>query len=65
MVVANKEVNMNIGAIVGLIMFVIGIILLVVWSANTSDNSGFLLPGIVVAGGGFAVIALFARGGGE
>jgi hypothetical protein len=56
---------MNIGAIVGLIMFVIGILLLVVWGINTGQNGGYFLPGIILTGGGFAVMSVFGRGGGD
>ena len=54
---------MNAGAIVGLIMFVLGIILLLVWGTNMEQNVGWFFPGLLLAGGGFVVMWLFGRGG--
>ena len=51
---------MNAGGITGLVMFVIGIILLVVWSQG---SGGAFLPGIILIGGGVVLMWLFGRGG--
>lgn len=41
--------------IIGLVMFVIGILLLVVWSQGFTV---FLTPGLLIGGGGLVLIAL-------
>jgi hypothetical protein len=54
---------MNAGAVIGLIVFLIGILLLVLWGFNMTDRSNLLVPGIICCGGGFVIMWLFGRSG--
>ena len=51
-------------ALVGLVIFVAGILCLLVWGTDMNNRSGWLVPGIILTGGGFAILSLGARGGG-
>ena len=51
---------MNTGGITGLVMFVIGIIVLIVWSLGRGDA---FVPGIILIGGGVVLMWLFSRSG--
>ena len=51
---------MNTGGITGLVMFVIGIIVLIVWSLGMG---GAFVPGIILIGGGVVLMWLFGRSG--
>ena len=52
--------KMNIGGIIGLVIFVIGVIVLVVWSLG---NQAALLPGIIVTGAGLVIMWLLGSSG--
>lgn len=47
------------GAIVGLIMFVLGVICLLIWGINMDANSGWLVPGVILGAGGFVLLTIF------
>lgn len=53
------------GAIIGLVMFVLGIICLLIWGANMAQHGGWFIPGLVLMGGGFVLMWLFGRSSGE
>jgi hypothetical protein len=54
---------LNAGSVIGLILFVIGIILLVLWAFDISVRGSFLVPGIICVGGGFVIMWMLGRGG--
>jgi hypothetical protein len=54
---------MNVGGVIGLIMFVLGIALLVIWGTNTIQNTGYLLPGLILTGGGVVLLWLVGAKG--
>jgi hypothetical protein len=54
---------MNAGTVIGLIVFLIGILFLVLWGFNTAGRSNLLVPGIICSAGGFIVMWMFGRGG--
>jgi hypothetical protein len=44
--------------IVGLVVFVAGIICLVIWGANMGQNGGWFMPGLILTGGGIILLWL-------
>jgi len=50
--------------IVGLILFVVGIICLLIWGANMQNNSGWFFPGLLLTGSGVVLLFFSARSGG-
>lgn len=48
---------------VGLGLFIIGILCLLVWGLNMQDNGGWLFPGVLFAVGGGILLALGLRSG--
>ena len=52
---------MSAGAVVGLLLFLVGILLLVLWGFDMSDRGNLLVPGIICCGGGFVVMWMFGR----
>jgi hypothetical protein len=52
---------MNKGALVGLIIFLIGLLLLVIWAFDMSGRVSILVPGLLCAGGGFVIMYIFGR----
>ena len=50
--------------IVGLILFVLGIIFLLVWGVNMDNNGGWFFPGLLLTGGGVVLLFFASRGGG-
>jgi hypothetical protein len=54
---------LNSGAVIGLIVFLAGILLLVLWGFDMTSRSNLLVPGIICAAGGFIVMWMFGRGG--
>jgi len=51
--------------IVGLALFVAGIICLLIWGINMDNNGGWFFPGLLLTGGGVILLILFARSGGD
>jgi hypothetical protein len=47
---------------VGMVVFLIGLILLVIWGSNPTHHSGLLMPGILLGGGGGFIMLLIGRG---
>ena len=51
--------------IVGLVLFVLGIICLLIWGANMQNNGGWFFPGLLLTGGGVILLFFSARSGGD
>jgi hypothetical protein len=49
----------------GLGMFVAGVICLLIWGINMDNNGGWFLPGLILAAGGFVLLVLGMRSGGD
>jgi len=54
--------KMNIGGTIGLVIFVIGVIVLVLWSLG---NQAALLPGLIITGAGLVIMWLLGGLGGS
>jgi uncharacterized membrane protein YiaA len=50
--------------IVGLAMFLVGIICLLIWGINMENNGGWFFPGLLLTGGGVVLLILGTRSGG-
>ena len=56
--------QIGIVVIVGLAMFVAGVICLLIWGTNMENNGGWFFPGLLLTAGGFVLLSLAARSGG-